>query len=322
MSRHFIVRTAGLGTLVAALAATVLFASTPVHAQQDSSGCDRACLHQALDTYLAAVFKHDPTAARLTDDHYATENTAVVRNGEGFWKDFSGYGELQRRYFDPVNGAAAYLGLLKQNGKDLISSVRIRVEGGKVSEAEWIVEKPGKGGMADSQPGVSLDDAQRQLQHDADDMVHYPPPEGSLPASERSSRFYMISMANNYFQAGVDHDATWIPTDLRCKDKEPNPITSSPRRADICHENFGIYSHVTKDLSLRRFPLVDEEAGVVFGTAIWVRFAGEPRPDNLVHEYFQVRNGAFAYIWSCNYQLSKGSPVTSGWENKQGDITR
>jgi len=52
--------------------------------------------------------------------------------------------------------------------------------------------------------------------------------------------------------------------------------------------------------------------------AIWVRFAGEPRPDNLVHEYFQVRNGAFAYIWSCNYQLPKGSPVTSGWENQAG----
>src|SRR5579863_10195153 len=148
MSNHVIARATSLVPLAAAL----LFASTAAHAQEAStaapaqhisSDCDRACLRQALDTYLAAVFKHDPGAARLTADHYATNNTAAVRNGEGFWKDISGYGELQRRYFDPVNGAAAYLGLLKQNGKDAVASVRIKVEGGKVSEAEWFVDATG-----------------------------------------------------------------------------------------------------------------------------------------------------------------------------------
>jgi hypothetical protein len=300
MSNHFLARSGSLGTLTVALAATLLFASTNAHAQQDSSGCDRACLRQVLDAYLAGVFKHDPSAARLTDDHYATENTAVVHNGEGFWKDISGYGELQRRYFDPVNQAAAYLGLLKQNGKDVISSVRVKVEGGKVSEAEWFVQ--------------STADPQKLLQ--------YPPPEGALPTSERSSRFYLISMANDYFQSGLDHDSSWIPADLRCKDTEPNPITSSPRHADLCHDNFGIYKNITKDLALRRFPLVDEEVGVVLGAAIWVRYPGVTRPDNMVNEYFQVRNGSFVYIWTCNYELPKGAPVTSGWEDKQGDITR
>jgi hypothetical protein len=322
MLRHFILPATSRGTLAAAVAATLLFASTSAHAQQDSSACDRACLRQALDTYLAGVFSHNPTAARLTDDYYATENTAVVHNGEGFWKDISGYGELQRRYFDPVNQAAAYLGLLKQNGKDVISSVRIKVEGGKVSEAEWIVEQPPKVSAGNAQGDASLDAAQRQMRHQAEDMLQYPPPEGSLPASERSSRFYLISMANDYFQSGLDHDSSWIPADLRCKDKDPNPITSSPRHADLCHDNFGIYKNITKDLALRRFPLVDEEAGVVLGAAIWVRYPGVTRPDNMVNEYFQVRNGTFAYVWTCNYELPKGSPVTSGWEDKQGDITR
>ncbi len=132
MSHYLIARVRSLGVLAAPLAAAMLFTSTAAYAQEGSSGCDRACLRQALDAYLAAVFKHDPKAAKLTDDHYATENTAVVRNGEGFWKEISGYGALQRRYFDPVNGAAAFLGLLKQNGTDLVSSVRIKVEGGKV----------------------------------------------------------------------------------------------------------------------------------------------------------------------------------------------
>ncbi len=299
MPRHFILRARSLGTLAVALAATVLFTPMAAHAQA-ASECDRACLRQVLDAYLAGVFKHDPAAARLAADHYSTLNTAVVHNGEGFWKDISGYGALQRRYFDPVNGAAAYLGLFKQDGKDVISSVRIKVEGGKVSEAEWFV-----------QPDA-----------DSERMLGYPPPEGSLPSSERSSRFYLISMANNYFQSGANHDASWIPTDLRCKDAEPNPLRSSLRHADICHDNFGIYKNITKDLALRRFPLVDEEAGIVLGAAIWVRYPGVTRKDNMVNEYFQVRNGAFTYIWTCNYELPKGAPVSSGWEDKQGDITR
>ncbi len=321
MSRQLVRRPSKRGAPVAALAAVVLTCGI-AHAQEDAAPCDRACLRVALDTYLSGVFKHDPSAARLTDDYYATENTAPVRKGEGFWKDISGYGALQRRYFDPVNGAAAFLGLLKRNGQDVVSSVRVKVENGKISEAEWIVEQAGQGSTAAAQRDSSLDAAQQQIRHEAEDMLRYPPPEGSLPESERSSRFYMISMANDYFQSGVDHDASWLPTDLRCKDPGPNPITSSPRHADLCHDNFGIYKNVTKDLALRRFPLVDEEAGVVLGAAIWVRYPGVARKDNMVNEYFQIRNGAFTYIWTCNYELPKGSPVSSGWENKQGDITR
>src|SRR5690349_12834554 len=112
-----------LGALAAALGACTLFGSTAVHAQQESPECDRACLRKALDAYLEAVFKHNPAAARLSDDHYATQNTAAVRSGESFWKDISGYGSLQRRYFDPVNGAAAYLGLLRRQGVEVVSSV-------------------------------------------------------------------------------------------------------------------------------------------------------------------------------------------------------
>jgi hypothetical protein len=321
MSHRLITGAAGCCARAAAVA-VVLLTCGAACAQADAAPCDRACLRQALDTYLAGVFKHDPRAARLTDDHYATQNTAVVHAGEAFWKDISGYGALQRRYFDPVNGAAAFLGLLRRNGQDVVSSVRIKVDNGKVSEAEWIIEPPGQGGTAAAQADASLDAAQQQIRHEAQDMLRYPPPEGSLPESERSSRFYMISMANDYFQSGLDHDASWLPTDLRCKDPGPNPITSSPRHADLCHDNFGIYKNVTKDLALRRFPLVDEEAGVVLGAAIWVRYPGVARKDNMVNEYFQIRNGVFAYVWTCNYELPKGSPVSSGWENKQGDITR
>ncbi len=178
--------------------------------------------------------------------------------------------------------------------------MRIKVQGGRVSQAEWFL----------------------QPEADAQRLRDYPPPAADIAAVERSSRFYMVAMANNYFQSGVNHDASWIPTDLRCKDPEPNLMRSALRHADLCHDNFNIYKDVTKDLALRRFPLIDEEAGVILGAAIWVRYPGVVRKDNMVNEYFQIRNGTFTYIWTCNYELPKGAPVTSGWENHQGDITR
>src|ERR1700722_4936415 len=141
MSYRFIARATILGTF----AASVLCAAAAAHAQGASGDCDRACLRQALDAYLAAVFKHDPGAAVLTDNFVATENTVETHKGERFWKSVSGYGEGRRRYFDPVNETAAYFGLLKRDGHDQITSLRIRVEGRKVSEAEWIFGTQGPG---------------------------------------------------------------------------------------------------------------------------------------------------------------------------------
>jgi hypothetical protein len=303
MRRTFIARSASLGML----ATTLLLASVAAHAQAAPGGCDRACLKQALDAYLGAVFKHEPAAAPLTADHYATENTAVVRNGEGFWKDVSGYGELQRRFFDPVNETAAFLGLLKQGGQDRITSVRIRVQGNKVSEAEWIIGSQGPGGNGVANPPG---------------LVANPPPDALLPASERSSRFMMKSLAGDFYQAVQDHFGSWIPTDAGCMAVENGGRAGAPVNRGHCLQNLENLKDTTKDVALRRYPLVDEEAGVVLASVIFVRFPGTGRQDNLVHEYVLIRNDKVGGWWTSMYFLPLGSPVTNGWENRKGGIER
>ena len=272
-------------------------------ATKPAEGCDRACLRALLDGYMAAVFKHDPGAAALSANHVATDNATEVRNGEGFWRNVNGYGEVQNRYLDAKNESAAFYGLVKQDGKDQMISVRIKVEGRKISEAEWLVAGPPDGGSSGA------------LAPEPEALIKHPPPTGVSPAGERSSRFMLISIANDYFQSVQDHDGSWIPSDPGCAQKN-GPIASLPRHADICHDNFGIFRGVTKDLALRRFPVVDEEAGVVLGVAVFQRYAGVPRQDNLVHEYFLVRKDLIKDIWTSMYYLPKGSPVTSGWENR------
>jgi hypothetical protein len=297
MSHHFITRTTSVGLL----ASTLLLASAAAPAA--TGDCDRACLRQALDTYLTAVFKHDAGAAHLSDDHYATENTAAIKNGEGFWKEFSGYGEVQRRYFDPMNESAAFLGLLKQDGQDKIVSVRIKVDGGKVSEAEWIVSHDGNGRVPDPQG-----------------LIKAPPPEGALPASQRTSRFLLKSIADDFYQGVSDHYGSWVPEEATCYAIEIGTPIRAPK--GHCVDDFEGMAQTTKDIELRRYPLVDEEAGIVLCDVIFVRFHGVARQDNLVNEYIWIRSGKIAGWWTSMHFLPLGSPVTSGWENRKGEIIR
>jgi hypothetical protein len=290
-------------------------ATATVQAQDASAACDRACLRQLLDNYLTAVFMHDPSAAGLADDHFSTDDTVAVSNGEGFWKNVSGYGGAQGRYFDPVNETAAFLGLLKKDGQDTITSVRIRVTGRKISEAEWITGQLGMGGIGDADP---------------QGLVKYPPPSESLPPSQRSTRFLMIALANNYFQANKNHDATWLPNDPGCTRVEngigpraaapPNsaPAPGGALIATGCLSGFSVMDRATTDFALRRFTVVDEEAGMILGTGIYVRYAGTGRRDNLVSEYFLIRDGKIHAIWSAMHFLPLGAPVLTGWEQRHG----
>jgi hypothetical protein len=64
------------------------------------AACDRACLKQMLDQYLAAVVKHDPSAAPLVVGFRQTENAINTRPGNGIWKTATALGKVQRRYLE------------------------------------------------------------------------------------------------------------------------------------------------------------------------------------------------------------------------------
>lgn len=286
---------------LSALSVLILLTSTAVHAQQTVGNCERGCLKQALETYMAAVFKHDPSAAGLSGDHYATENTAVVKNGEGFWKEFSGYGAVNRGYFDPLNGSAAFLGLLKDAGrKDRIVSVRLKVASNKVAEAEWIVAVQGIAGSNRGDPNPQ-------------GLIDYPPPADALPPAERSSRFMIKSLVSDFYQAVADHNGDWVPNDPECYRVE-NGGPPTPKYGCLGH--FEAFDGRVYDAALRRFPLIDEETGVVLCSIIFVHYPGSGGQDTLVHEYIQIRKDRVHAWWTSMYFLPPGSPVTNGWEKR------
>ena len=77
-----------LGTLTMVL--TVVFGNLPQAADASTGpiplNCNRACLENVVDQYLAALVAHDPKRAPISADVKYTENNQVIQIGDGFWK--------------------------------------------------------------------------------------------------------------------------------------------------------------------------------------------------------------------------------------------
>jgi hypothetical protein len=294
--------TAALIVGVAALAA-------PNSAAAES--CDRACLTDTLNRYLDAVLKHDPSAAPLAADFRYTENADVVRPGEGIWRTASGLGKVQRRYVDPVNGQAVYFGHLEENGVLEVASLRIRVVDRKITEGELVVGR------------------KSDITFDAEGLSAAPPPDGPVSSSARSSRKEMVTAANSYFDGIEHHDSSRVFSYPGCVRIEngvkvtgrpiPNAAPGKPATTD-CSNNLEVFQSTISQVAHRRFPVVDEEAGVVLGMGVFNRPPGAKRSDgsiyprNLLTEIFFVENGRIRAIYAAMHYMTPDNPNAPGWE--------
>src|SRR5215471_9157410 len=173
--------------LLRLLACAGIAASAPLFAA--ANDCDRACLKNALDQYLAAVIKHDPSAAPLAVGFRETDNAVAIRLGTGMWKTVTGLGKVQRRYFDPVSGQAGFFGIIEEQDNPAIVTVRIKVDQRKITEAEWYVVHKGDPGLngpaAPGQPAGNF--------FDPDNLAINAPPDRPAAKEIRSSREAMIA---------------------------------------------------------------------------------------------------------------------------------
>ena len=72
-------------------------------------------------------------------------------------------------------------------------------------------------------------------------------------------------------------------------------------------------------VSNRRFPVADEEAGVVIGMGVFNRPPGAARADgtlwprNLLTEVFVVEDGRIRGIWAAMHYMTPDVPTAPGW---------
>jgi hypothetical protein len=260
--------------------------------------CDRACLKAALDQYLNAVVAHNPAAAPLSAGFRQTENAMARRPGTGLWQSVTSPGKLQRRYLDIESGQAGYFGTLEESGGPAIATVRLKIEDRKIAEAEWVLARKGDPGLG-SQGGQQGNAAF----HDPDYLIAHAPPERVVAKNERLSRADLAAIANSYFDGLSAHDGTLIIAHPGCVRIENGALTTQrpiPAGGSTDCTSNGAMANIFA-VTARRYPIVDEEAGVVLGLALFERKPGVAMRRNLLSEWFFIEQGKIRSIYASMY---------------------
>src|ERR1700686_4270051 len=262
------------------------------------AACDRACLKATLDQYLNAVVQHNPAAAPLSAGFRQTENAMVRRTGTGLWQSAMALGKLQRRYFDAETGQAGYFGIIEEARGPAIVTLRLKVEERKIAEAEWVLSRkgdPGLGPQGGGQAGGAF--------HDPDYLIAHSPGERVTPRGERLSRSELIAIANSYFDGLSAHDGTLILAHPGCVRVENGTLTTQRPvpggRSTDCTSN-GAMANIFA-VTARRYPIVDEDAGVVLGLVLFERKPGIAMRRNLLSEWFFIEQGKIRSIYASMY---------------------
>ena len=110
--------------------------------------CNRACLENLVDQYLAAVVAHDPKKMPFSADVKYTENYQVLQIEDGFWKTAQARGKYTHIFSAPEGGQVASMGTMIEADQPLLMSLRLRIElgpckaflieGGKIRRVEMV----------------------------------------------------------------------------------------------------------------------------------------------------------------------------------------
>jgi hypothetical protein len=270
-----------------------------------------------LDRYLSAVLTHTPSAAPLASDFRYTENAEQVRPGDGLWKSLTALGKVQRRYLDTVSEQAVYFGQIEEGAVTNLATMRIRVSAGRITEGEVVIAR------------------QTDVIFDAVSLAANVPPEKAPVETKPATREAYLAAARSYFDGVQNHLGSSVLAFKGCTRIEngvltaaalptrgtaPAPASSLPGiviRGD-CTALEGFKTTIAA-VSHRRFPVVDEQAGVVLGLAVFdrppgaVRDDGKPYPRNLLTEIFAIENGKIRSIWAIMHYMQPDVPYAPGW---------
>ena len=85
--------------------------------------CNRACLIETANAYLAALVAHDPSDVKLGADLKFVENAERKKVGEGLWTTASAVPTVFALHVpDPVSGQVGFIGMTEESGKPISSA--------------------------------------------------------------------------------------------------------------------------------------------------------------------------------------------------------
>jgi hypothetical protein len=266
-----LVRRVALPTLLVLLASPVAsFAQAPgERSALPPQDCDRACLMGYVHDYMSALARRSTAGLKLAPGVRYTENNVEMPLGkEGIWATATGVAPTGLEAADVQRGEAAWIGAVDEHGAPVYFGLRLKVQDRLITEVESVV-------VRNSGLPLPWGDFSR--------LVHDPAFGEVLPEESRRPRERLRAVADSYFNTVELNDGVvFAPFHADCARIENGIITtratalSGPGGGDAssispgCEAQFklGIY-RINKRIRERRYPIIDEERGVVVATGFF-----------------------------------------------------
>jgi hypothetical protein len=226
--------------------------------------CDYKCLNGFVRGYMDALAKKDVSRVRVASNARFTENNVELALGqEGLWKTVTSVAPNGLEAADVTTGEGAWIGTVEEHGEPAYYGMRLRVQNREIVEVETIVVR---------KTGLPLPFGNtKTLEHD-------PAFAEVLPPEQRRPRERLRAVADSYFSTVELNDGiVFAPFHEDCARIENGIVTTKATNAGAagaivqgCEEQLklGLY-RINKRIRERRYPLIDEERGVVVATGFF-----------------------------------------------------
>jgi hypothetical protein len=236
----------------------------PLGAGAAPADCDRACLDDIVEDYLAAMKTHDPSGIAMAPEVRYTENGVDLPLPDGLWRTVSDIGKYRLTVADPTIGEVGFFAQVLENGVPILLATRLQVVNHTISQIEAVVSRTGLSGHEGDPPNLeALGDTPRAQFRQ------------TLAADDRRSRQEMMAIVNTYW-TGIEQNTGDEPPLFAddCDRIEAGTYTTNrgvPKKGEPnsasypCKEAFalGYYANDTR-VRDRRILAVDEERGLVY----------------------------------------------------------
>lgn len=272
-----------------------------------AQNCNRNCLEDHLDTYLAAVTSNNPAEGELWIGFRQTENSIVIPEGQGVWENVTGLGSIQRRYLDPEQGSAGYFGTVYMGEEEAVVAVRLKVESDEVTEAEWFISRESDPGLT-GEPGATP--------FDIEILAETLPEQRTIPRRDRLSHAALSAIVNTYFDGISSHNGYIVKGHPGCTRYENGlPTFGGPMTEGMDIGNNGLSDCRTQAdfgvaiVTIRDFYVVDVESQTVMVSAMFRRDAQNEKWRNHFTEVFHLDNEKIRDIHAAFYYAPSNRPV-------------
>lgn len=294
--------------LVKILLLTVLFVSALAPRAMAQGACDRACLTGHLDSWFKGLVGNSTSGVPVAKDVKITQNGQVVTLAGTFWASAEGVPYRWDIANPRLGDTAAEAVVSNADGTMTMLAVRLKVKSGAITEIETI--KANKG------DANGLWGPEVLLKKGVSPLLRL-----SIREAERDSYYRLIAAAESYWRAfQTNGTPAYHPADLMPDtERYENGLQTTGLVRDGAYvsaaSGFDAGRFIGRNLWDRRYPVVDEERGIVLSMVRFGLKDGQQSQSTatansrIVAEFFSVKRGLIQDVHAVLFNVPDTLPT-------------